>query len=104
MKSTKDAIFRARDLKAVKAFYGGKLGLPLIAESDSLVGFDTGAFTLYFELGEPDGPVFEFTVDDAARAKADLIAGGCVVIEENPAVPRIYLRDPFGLVFNITEA
>lgn len=102
MKTTSDVIFRARDLEAVKAYYAGTLGLPTVLDTDSMVGFETGALTFYFERGEPDGPVFEFTVGDVQHAKADLTADGCVLVEENPAVPRVYLRDPFGVVFNIT--
>jgi hypothetical protein len=36
-------------------------------------------------------------------AKSRLLAAGCTVVEEAPAVPRCYIRDPFGLVFNIEE-
>jgi hypothetical protein len=30
-----------------------------------------------------------------------LLAAGCTLLEENPAVPRCYLRDPFGMTYNI---
>jgi hypothetical protein len=36
-------------------------------------------------------------------AKSRLLAAGCTVVEENPAIPRCYIQDPFGLVFNIEE-
>lgn len=103
MKTTGDVIFRVPDLRAVKEYYAGRLGLPVVLESDAMVGFDSGDLTLYFERGEPNGPVFEFTVDDVRRAKDELMQDGCELVEENPAVPRVYLRDRFGLVFNITE-
>jgi catechol 2,3-dioxygenase-like lactoylglutathione lyase family enzyme len=103
VKSTRDVICRARDLGAVKLFYAGKLGLPIVVDSERLVGFDTGAVTLYYERGEPGEPVFDFLVDNIAAAKMRLTAAGCEIIEENPAIPRVYLRDPFGLVFNIEE-
>jgi catechol 2,3-dioxygenase-like lactoylglutathione lyase family enzyme len=104
MKSTRDVICRARDLNAVKDFYAGTLGLPVVVDNAKIVGFDTGEITLYYERGERDVPVFDFLVDDVAQAKARLTAAGCEVIEENPAIPRVYVRDPFGLVFNIDEA
>lgn len=103
MKTTRDVIFRAQDLRAVKEYYAGRLGWPIVLEKDSMIGFDSGALRLYFELGEPDEPVFELTVDDVPRKKAELIEAGCELVEENPAIPRVYLRDPFGFVFNITE-
>lgn len=98
-----DVICRARDLGAVKAYYADELGLALVLDTDSTVGFDTGAITLYYERGEPGPPVFEFFVDDVGAAKSRLIAAGCEVVEEDPSVPRVYLRDRFGLVFNVTE-
>jgi len=104
VKSTNEIILRAPDLAAVKAHYAGTLGFPVVLEKDGMIGFDSGAVNLYFELGQSDGPVFEFAVDDVQHAKNDLIAAGCDLIEENPAVPRVYMRDPFGLVFNLTEA
>jgi hypothetical protein len=33
-----------------------------------------------------------------------LLKAGCVVVEEDASVPRCYLRDPFGLVFNLGES
>jgi hypothetical protein len=38
------------------------------------------------------------------ETKNRLTAAGCTIIDENPAVPRCYLKDPFGLVFNIEQA
>ena len=104
MKTTNEVIFRARDLDAVKEYYFGRLGLPIILEKDGMIGFATGALNFYFERGDPNGPVFEYGVDDVPRAKAEMIALGCALVEENPAIPRVYLRDRFGVVFNITEA
>jgi catechol 2,3-dioxygenase-like lactoylglutathione lyase family enzyme len=103
MKMTADIMFRAPDLQLVKEYYAGTLGLPIVAETPSLLGFDAGAVTLYFEPGEPNGAVFEFSVPDAQRSKTELLAAGCEVVEENPAIPRIYVRDRFGLLFNVTD-
>ena len=104
LKTTNEVIFRATDLGAVKAYYADRLGWPIVLDDDSMVGFDTGAFNVYFESGEPNGAVFEFTVDDVSRAKHELISSGCELLEEDPERPRLYLRDPFGLAFNVAEA
>jgi hypothetical protein len=103
MKTGSDVICRARDLGAVKAYYAGELGFPIVLDTDSMVGFDTGAVTLYYERGETGSPVFEFFVDDVGQAKSRLVAAGCQIVEEDASLPRAYLRDRFGLVFNITE-
>jgi catechol 2,3-dioxygenase-like lactoylglutathione lyase family enzyme len=103
-KSSRDVIIRAGDWEKANLFYGGVLGLPVIHQSDSLTGFETGSFCLYVEKGEEHGPVFEFLAPDVQAAKAKLVAAGCSVVEEDASVPRCYIRDPFGLVFNIGEA
>jgi hypothetical protein len=82
MKAGRDVICRALDLAAVKAYYAGELGLPIVLDTDSMVGFDTGAVTMYFERGETGSPVFEFFVDDVARAKARLTTAGCEVVKK----------------------
>jgi catechol 2,3-dioxygenase-like lactoylglutathione lyase family enzyme len=102
MKSTSDVILRTNDLAAAKAFYNAALGFPIVPDSERMLGFDTGSFTVYFEPGDPNGAVFEFEVDDVNEAKTKLLALGCTLVEENPAIPRCYLRDRFGLVFNLT--
>ena len=55
------------------------------------------------EKGNRPGPVFDFLVANAQDTKERLLAAGCSVVEENPSVPRCYIRDPFGLVFNIEQ-
>jgi catechol 2,3-dioxygenase-like lactoylglutathione lyase family enzyme len=104
MRTTNEIIFRARDLDAVKRHYSDRLGFPVVLEKDGMIGFGTGDLNFYFERGEPNGPVFEFGVADVSRAKDELMALGCELVEENPVVPRVYLRDRFGVVFNVTQA
>ncbi|MHA6205803.1 VOC family protein [Dyella soli] len=99
--SSRDVILRTRDWEQATAFYGSVLGLPVTHQSPGLIGFETGAYCLYVEQGAAHGPVFEFLVHDLASAKAQLLAAGCVIQEEQDAVPRCYLRDPYGLVFNL---
>ena len=99
--ATRDLIVRAPDLEAAKAFYGRVMGLALLSENDALLCFEAGAIRLYVEVGEVSGPVAELLVSDLGAAKADLIAAGCVIVEEDPSIPRLYLRDPFGFVFNV---
>lgn len=101
MQSTRDLIIQTDDLAAATHFYGTVLGLPVTHRSERLVGFETGSFCLYVEPGPTPGPVFEFQVPDLPAARQQLLAAGCRVVEEDPALPRCYLRDPFGLVFNL---
>ncbi len=56
------------------------------------------------ETGQPNTPVFEYRVPDIAAAKRSLLLAECVVVEEDPGIPRLYLQDPFGVVFNSGQA
>ncbi len=101
--STRDVIIQVDSIDAATKFYAEVLGLPVVHRTERLVGIDTGAFKLYIEQGSLPGAVFEFLVPDLAAAKERLVAAGCRIETEDPTVPRCYLRDPFGLVFNIAE-
>jgi predicted enzyme related to lactoylglutathione lyase len=101
LSSSKDVIIRVDNWAKAIRFYATTLGFPIISRHPGLVGFDTGSFHLYIEQGVPHGPVFDFLARDLEAAKAALIAAGCQVVEEDPSVPRCYLRDPNGLCFNL---
>ena len=66
-----------------------------------MVGFETGAFRLYVEAGQTHDPVFEYLVPDVQHARQTLLAAGCVVVEEDASLPRCYMRDPYGMTFNL---
>lgn len=98
-----DVIIRTESFSEAVQFYESVLGLPVVHRSDTLMGFDTGSFRLYVEPGPRHGPVFEFHVPDLKSAKRTLLSAGCNIVEEDPSVPRCYIRDPHGLVFNIGQ-
>jgi len=102
-RSSRDVIIQTNDFAKAVQFYETALGLTVTHRSPSLVGLETGAFCLYVESGSLPGPIFDFLVPDLEAAKSRLLAAGCTVVEENPSVPRCYIRDPYGLVFNIEE-
>jgi catechol 2,3-dioxygenase-like lactoylglutathione lyase family enzyme len=107
-RSTRDVIVRSADWDRALEFYGSVLSFPVVYRSEDLVGFETGSFLLYLERSKSPqsghGPVFEFLVPDLAAVRQRLLAMGSVIEEENSSIPRCYIRDPFGLVFNIGQA
>jgi predicted enzyme related to lactoylglutathione lyase len=104
LQSSRDVIIRTDHWEEATAFYGSVLGLSITHRSDTLMGFETGAFCLYVEKGKRHGPVFDFLVEDVQATKHRLIAAGCKLVEEDASVPRCYLQDPYGVVFNIGHA
>lgn len=88
-------------MSEARQFYASILGFDVVDESKSMLRVETGAIRLFVEQGPPHGPVFDFLVPDVQAARDRLLAAGCTLIEEDPSVPRCYLKDPFGLVFNL---
>lgn len=100
---TPDILIQTERASEARAFYEGILGFPVIHDDPAMCGLDAGAFRLFIDPAPSLGPVLEVEVDDLAAMKERLLTAGCLVIEENPAIPRCYLRDPFGLVFNLRQ-
>jgi catechol 2,3-dioxygenase-like lactoylglutathione lyase family enzyme len=103
-KSSRDVIVRTDDLSKATEFYTSVFGFRITSKDANLAGFETGSFSLYVERGPRHGPVFELLVPNVTEAKARLVAAGCVVVEENLAIPRCYIRDPYGFTFNLSRA
>ena len=102
-KSSRDVLLQADDLNGAVRFYETVLGFRANHRSETLVGLETGSFCLYVEKGPSYGPVLEFYVADIAATKQALIAAGGRIENEDPSIPRCYVRDPFGLIFNLAE-
>jgi catechol 2,3-dioxygenase-like lactoylglutathione lyase family enzyme len=103
-RATRDLIIRPADFDAAVTFYEEVLGLRVFERRPGLVGLETGGFRLFIErAAPPHGPVFELLVTDVEEARRELVALGCTVELDEPDFPRVYLRDPYGLVFNLAR-
>lgn len=102
-RATKDVLLQTPHLEEATAFYRDVLGLRVFLSTPDMVGLDAGAFSLYLDRAGSLGPVLEFLVDDVAEARRDLLNHGCTVIADDPSIPRLYMRDPFGLIFNVGQ-
>jgi catechol 2,3-dioxygenase-like lactoylglutathione lyase family enzyme len=99
--ASRDIIIRTDAWEEAIRFYEHTLGFAVASRCAGLVGFDTGALRLYVEKGAAHGPVFDYLVADVPAARDALLGAGCTLIEEDPAVPKCYLRDPYGVTFNL---
>ena len=43
------------------------------------------------------------TVADVEEAKARLAQNGCEIVKDEPHVPRVHVKDPLGLIYNLTR-
>ena len=103
MKSSRDILIQTNKTDTAAKFYEKVLGFQVIERSEQMIGLETGSFRFFIDKGESYGPVFEFYVPDLKHAKKILVENGCRIEVEDQKVPRCYVRDPFGLIFNLSE-
>jgi hypothetical protein len=97
-----DILIQAQDPKIAAAFYVTQLGFEITDENPKMISLHGERINLFIERGPALGPVLEVTVDNVAEAKLRLVKNGCEIIKDEPNFPRCYIKDPFGLVYNLT--
>ena len=97
-----DILIQAPDPRAAAAFYIEQLGFEITDPNPEMIALCGNHINLYIERGPSIGGVLEVTVDNVAEAGQRLVANGCVVIKDEPDFPRCYVKDPFGLIYNLT--
>jgi catechol 2,3-dioxygenase-like lactoylglutathione lyase family enzyme len=97
-----DIIFDAPDPKSAALFYVQQLGFEITGETANMVSLHGAHINMFIERGPALGPVFEVTVDNVEDAKRRLVKNGCTIVKDEPEFPRCYVRDPFGLMYNLT--
>jgi predicted enzyme related to lactoylglutathione lyase len=98
-----DILIQAPDPIGAAAFYVTQLGFTITDENPRMIGLHGKNINLFIEPGPPLGPVLEVTVRNLEEAKRRLVENGCEVVKDEPEFPRTYIRDPYGLIYNITE-
>ena len=97
-----DILIQAPDPRAAAQFYVNSLGFKITEESPNLIGLHGKNINLFIERGPSLGPVLEVTVSDIEMAKGQLTRNGCQIVKDEPDFPRCYIKDPFGLIYNLT--
>jgi catechol 2,3-dioxygenase-like lactoylglutathione lyase family enzyme len=97
-----DVLIQSPDPKTAAAYYVEQLGFEITGETPDMISIHGGHINLFIERGPALGPVLEVAVADLEDAKQRLVANGCVIVKDEPGVPRCYVRDPFGLIYNLT--
>ena len=98
-----DILIQAPDPNQAAQFYVTHLGFEITDNNPKMVGLHGNNINLFIEPGPPLGPVLEVTVADVADAKQRLVQNGCEVVKDEPHFPRCYVKDPFGLIYNLTS-
>jgi predicted enzyme related to lactoylglutathione lyase len=98
-----DILIQAQDPKNAAAFYIQQLGFQITDEAPDLISLHGKHINLFIERGPALGPVLEVTVASVEEAKLRLVKNGCEIVKDEPDFPRCYVRDPFGLIYNLTR-
>ena len=98
-----DILIQAPDPKRAADFYVEHLGFEVTGEDPKMISLHGKRVNLFIERGPALGPVLEVTVDSVEAARRRLVRNGCAVIKDEPDFPRCYIRDPFGLIYNLTS-
>jgi catechol 2,3-dioxygenase-like lactoylglutathione lyase family enzyme len=98
-----DILIQAEDPLKAAQFYVDALGFEITDRNPRMVGLHGKHINLFIEPGPSLGPVLEVTVKNVKEARASLEKKGCKIIKDEPHVPRCYIQDPQGLIYNLTE-
>jgi predicted enzyme related to lactoylglutathione lyase len=99
----RDILIQAPDPMAAATFYVDQLGFEITGEEPHMVSLRGSHINLFIERGAALGPVLEVTVDSVEAAKRRLTKRGCQIVKDEPDFPRTYVKDPYGLIYNLTS-
>ena len=97
-----DILIQSEDPKHAASFYVEQLGFAVTEETPDMIGLHGSHINLFIERGPALGPVLEVRVGNVEEAKRRLIESGCEIVKDEPDFPRCYVKDPFGLIYNLT--
>jgi predicted enzyme related to lactoylglutathione lyase len=98
-----DILLQAPDPESAASFYVEQLGFTVTGETQEMISLHGSHINLFIERGPALGPVLEVKVGDVEEAKRRLAENGCEVVKDEPQFPRCYVKDPFGLVYNLSR-
>ena len=97
-----DILIQAQDPAGAASFYVEQLGFAITEDKPNMISLHGQHINLFIERGPSLGPVLEVTVDSVEEAKRRLVENGCEIVKDEPNFPRCYVKDPFGLIYNLT--
>jgi catechol 2,3-dioxygenase-like lactoylglutathione lyase family enzyme len=103
-KMSPNVAVRTERLSEAVEFYSKVLAFENRSDDPQLADLDADPLRLFvIEDQEIRGPVMELFVDDLEKARQILVANGCQVLRWRGKGQDCYVKDPFGVIFNIWE-
>jgi hypothetical protein len=98
-----DIIIQSPDPERTAAFYVNQLGFEITGGTPDMIHIEGKNINMYIERGPELGPVFEIVVESVDEATERLLKAGCTVVKDEPHWPRRYVKDPHGLMYNLSR-
>jgi len=98
-----DILIQAQDPRNAALFYVKQLGFEITDDNPNMIGLHGKHINLFIEPGPALGPALEVTVESVEKAKERLVKNGCEIVKDEPDFPRCYVKDPYGLIYNLTS-
>jgi hypothetical protein len=98
-----DVLIQAKDPMKAAKFYVKELDFEITDKKPNMISLHEKNINFFIERGPALGPVFEVTVKSVKEARTRLKKKGCRVVKDEPDFPRCYVKDPNGLIYNLTE-
>ena len=98
-----DILIQAPDPKLAASFYVQQLGFEITDEQSDMISLHGKHINLFIERGPALGPVLEVAVASVEEAKLRLVKNGCEIVKDEPEFTRCYIKDPYGLIYNLTR-
>ena len=97
-----DILIQAEDPMKAAEFYVNELGFEITEKTANMISLHGKHINLFIEKGPSlGGGVLEVSVKSVKEAKANLTKKGCKIVKDEPDFPRCYVKDPFGLIYNL---
>ncbi len=95
---------RTTEYAAAVTFYTQVMGFPDRSDKPDFANLDANPLNLFIiEDDEINGPVMELFVDDLEGARDELLSNGCEILRWRGKGQDCYIKDPFGVIFNLWE-
>jgi len=98
-----DILIQAPDPKNAASFYVKQFGFEITGETAQVISLHGKHINFFIERGPALGPVLEVTVENVEKAKRQLVKQGCEIVKDEPDFPRCYVKDRYGLIYNLTS-
>jgi hypothetical protein len=91
------------DMEKARTFYETLFHGRVVHEDEKGIKLEADTFRIFLDKGDTMGSILEGFIPYMEQAREELIDAGCTPVLWESKGKRCYLRDPFGVIFNLFE-